>query len=72
MSTVSVYCGRKDLEILLAIAYVTVGIVYYAYSESLSLNWKIGKRKCLKLLLNLTNFWVASGRSFNCIFLNQS
>ena len=28
--------------------YVTVGIVYYVYRESLSLNWKIGKRKCLK------------------------
>ena len=29
--------------------YAIVGIVHYAYSESLSLNWKIGKRKkCLK------------------------
>ena len=28
--------------------YVSVGIVYYVYRESLSLNWKIGKRKCLK------------------------
>ena len=40
----SVYCGRKDPEILLAIE----SIVYYAYSESLSLNWKIGKIKCLR------------------------